>query len=90
MNIEFNEVFASFKKLNQEEKMKAIIDFIKKDIKALNQLNIDIGNNLDSKDIETISNISFDDKLDAIYKLLHILTEQFELFSEKISQEFYE
>ncbi len=90
MKVEFNEVFDTFKQLSENEKNKKIIDFIKNDIKAFQKLNTDIGNNLSGEDINKISNVSINNNLDAIYELLHILTEQMEMFSEKISQLFYE
>ena len=76
MKVEFNEVFDAFKNLSETEKKNAIIDFIKKDIKALQQMNND--------------NVNIENSLDAIYELLHIMTEQMEMFSEKISQDFFE
>ncbi len=90
MKIEFNEVFDAFKNLSESEKKNAIIEFIKNDIKALQQMNNDIGNNLSVEDINKISKVSIENSLDAIYELLHIMTEQIEMFSEKISQDFYE
>lgn len=57
---------------------------------ALQQMNNDIGNNLSAKDITEIGNVEIENSLDAIYELLHILTEQVEMFAEKISQDFYE
>ena len=90
MKTEFNEVFDAFKNLSESEKKNAIIEFIKNDIKALQQINNDIGNNLSAEDINKISKVSIENSLDAIYELLHIMTEQIEMFSEKISQEFYE
>ena len=90
MKIEFDEVFTAFKNLSDNEKKKAIIDFIKNDIKALQQINNDIGNNLSADDIDKISNVNIENSLDAIYELLHIMTEQIEMFSEKIANEFYD
>ncbi len=90
MKIEFNEVFDAFKDLSESEKKNAIIDFIKNDIKALQKMNNDIGNNLSAEDITKISKVSIENSLDAIYELLHIMTEQIEMFSEKISKDFYE
>ena len=90
MKVEFNEVFDAFKNLSETEKKNAIIDFIKKDIKALQQMNNDIGNNLSAEDIDKIGNVNIENSLDAIYELLHIMTEQMEMFSEKISQDFFE
>lgn len=90
MKIEFNEVFDAFKNLSESEKKNAIIEFIKNDIKALQQMNNDIGNNLSAEDINKISKVSIENSFDAIYELLHIMTEQIEMFSEKISQDFYE
>ena len=40
--------------------------------------------------LNAIINTDIDDKLDITYILLHILTEQIELFFDKISQDFYE
>ena len=90
MKVEFNEVFAAFKNLSEAEKKQAIVDFIKKDIKALQQMNNDIGNNLSAADIDKIGSVNIENSLDAIYELLHILTEQMEMFSEKVAQDFYE
>ena len=90
MKVEFNEVFDAFKNLSETEKKNAIIDFIKKDIKALQQMNNDIGNNLSAEDIDKIGNVNIENSLDAIYELLHIMTEQMEMFSEKIAQDFFE
>ena len=90
MNINFNEVFDAFKALDEKEKKQAIIDFLKNDIIALNKLNKDINNNLNTKDVDSIMNVSLGDQLDIIYELLHLLTEEIELFSEKISQDFFE
>ena len=90
MKVEFMEVFEAFKQLDENEKKKKIIDFLKNDIIALQKLNTDIGNNLGSNNINKINNSLIENDFDAIYELLHILTEQIEMFSEKISQEFYE
>ena len=78
------------KNLNDNEKKLAIIKFLKNDVMALQQMNNDIGNNLSSQDITEIGNVEIENSLDAIYELLHILTEQVEMFAEKISQDFYE
>ena len=53
-------------------------------------LSKEINNNLDSNDINVISNEPIDDHLDVIYQLLHIMTEQVEMFSQKIANEFFE
>ncbi len=90
MKVEFNEVFAAFKNLSEAEKKQAIVDFIKKDIKALQQMNNDIGNNLSAADIDKIGSVNIENSLDAIYELLHLMTEQMEMFSEKVAQDFYE
>ena len=90
MKVEFNEVFDAFKNLSETEKKQAIIDFIKNDIKALQQINNDIGNNLSAEDINKIGNVNIENSLDAIYELLHIMTEQIEMFSEKIAKDFYD
>ena len=90
MKPEFKEVFEAFKNLNDNEKKLAIIKFLKNDVMALQQMNNDIGNNLSAQDITEIGNVEIENSLDAIYELLHILTEQVEMFAEKISQDFYE
>ena len=53
-------------------------------------MNKEINNNLDSDDINKIANEPIEDYLDVIYQLLHIMTEQVEMFSEKVSKDFYE
>ena len=58
--------------------------------KIVKQINNDIVNNLSTENINKISNVSIENSLDAIYDLLHIMTEQLEMFSEKIANEFYE
>ena len=58
--------------------------------KIVKQINNDIVNNLSTENINKISNVSIENSLDAIYDLLHIMTEQLEMFSEKIADEFYE
>lgn len=90
MKIEFNEVYQSFKKLNDAEKIQAIVDYIKNNVSALNELNKSIGNDVNGEDINNIMNVQFNNKLDAIFMLLSLMTEQVEMFSEKVSLEFYE
>lgn len=90
MKTEFNEVYQSFKNLNDIEKIQAITDFIKNNVSALNELNKSIGNDVNAEDINNIMNVQFDNKLDAIFMLLSLMTEQVEMFSEKVSLEFYE
>ena len=90
MKLEFAELFNSYKNLSKSEKERAIIDFLKNDILSMQNMNKQINNNLNTQDLDAIINVDFDDKLDIIYKLLHVLTEQIELFSDKISQDFYE
>ena len=90
MKIEFNEVFDSFKKMNENDKKQAIIEFLKNNIVALKELNNGIGNTMNTNDINEITSVAFDDKLDVIYELIHLMTEQVELFSEKISSDFFE
>jgi hypothetical protein len=53
-------------------------------------MNKEIKNNLDSDDINKITNEPIEDHLDVIYQLLHIMTEQVEMFSEKIANDFFE
>ncbi len=88
--MEFNEVFEAYKQLNDNEKKHAIIEFLKKDILAMQKINNDIGNNLTADDLNKIGNVNIENNLDAIYELIHILTEQMEMFSEKIAIDFYE
>lgn len=90
MDITFEELFNSFKILNELEKKQAIIDFLKNDIIALQTINKDINNNLDSPDISAITKEPIEDHLDIIYQLLHIMTEQVEMFSEKVATDFYD
>lgn len=90
MKPEFAELFNSYKNLNDSEKKRAIIEFLENDILTMQNMNKEINNNLSTQDLNAIINADFEDKLDIIYKLLHVLTEQIELFSDKISQDFYE
>jgi len=90
MGVNFEEVFDAFKKLNENEKKQAIIEFLKNNIMSLQNLNSEINNNLDSTDINSITQEPIKDYLDVIYQLLHVMTEQVEMFSEKITNEFYE
>ena len=90
MKIEFNDVFDAFKNLDENEKKQVIIEFLKNNIMALKELNNGIGNIVNNKDIDNITNVSAKDRLDIIYELLHLMTEQIETFSEKISVEFFE
>lgn len=90
MEITFEEVFNDFKSLNDTEKKQVIVDFLKNNIASLQNLNSEIKNNLDSTDINLITKEPIEDYLDVIYQLLHIMTEQVEMFAEKVSNEFYE
>lgn len=90
MKIEFNDVFNAFKSLDENEKKQAIIEFLKNNIIALKELNIGVGNVANTKDIDNITNVSAGDRLDVIYELLHLMTEQIESFSEKVSVNFFE
>ena len=76
MKSEFEELFEAFQNLEAKDKEQAIINFLKDDIGALNEFNSLI--NVGSKDFDNISNTEIEDKLDVIYKLLHIFTEQVE------------
>lgn len=89
MKPEFKDLYETFKALNDEEKTDAIIDFIRNNINALSELNKGVGN-ASNEDIASIMNVQFDNKLDAIFILLSLMTEQVEMFSEKVSLEFYE
>ena len=90
MKIEFDDVFEAFKKLDEKEKKQAIIEFLKNNIMALKELNNGVGNIVNNKDIDNITNVSARDRLDVIYELLHLMTEQIESFSEKVSVDFFE
>lgn len=90
MKIEFNDVFDAFKNLDENEKKQAIIEFLKNNIMALKELNNGVGNIVNNKDIDNITNVFAKDRLDIIYELLHLMTEQIEAFSEKVSVEFFE
>ena len=90
MDVTFEELFEEFKQMDDQDKSKAIIDFLKGNIYALQNLNKQIGNDLDVKDINQITNGDSNDYLDVIYQLLHVMTEQVEMFSEKVANDFYE
>ena len=87
---EFDKLFSLYKELSDEEKEKAIIDFLKNNINNLNEINRQVNNDLSIKDISNITNVNSTEYLDIIYQLLHVMTEQVEMFTEKISNDFYE
>lgn len=76
----------SFRKLSEDEKKLAIEEFIENNIKALSNLNKNIGNNkpLSKTDIDN------DDELDTIYELLHVMTNELSSFAEYVENKFYE
>lgn len=86
----FNELFQSFKNLSEQEKKMELISFLKNDIISLQKINSDIGNLQGNQDIDNIASVNLEDELDIIYQLLHILTEQVEMFTEKVANDFYE
>ena len=90
MDITFEKLFSDFKKLGTTDKSKAIIEFLTGNIYALQNLKKEIGNNLESKDINLITSENIDDHLDIIYQLLHVMTEQMEMFTEKVANDFFE
>lgn len=90
MNITFEELFNDFKQLNEVEKKQAIIDFLKNNIVSIQNLNNQVNNNLDTTDLNLITKEPIEDHLDVIYQLLHLMTEQVEMFAEKVSKDFYE
>ena len=90
MNVTFEELFNEYKNLSEIEKKQAIIEFLKNNIILLQNINNDINNTIENKDINLITKEPIDDHLDVIYQLLHLMTEQVEMFTEKISKEFYE
>lgn len=87
---DFDKVFELYKALNDEEKEKAIIEFLKNNIYHLNEINKQINNDYSDEDISNITNAESTKYLDIIYQLLHVMTEQVEIFTEKVSNEFYE
>lgn len=90
MNVTFEELFNEYKNLSEIEKKQAIIEFLKNNIISLQNINNDINNTIENKNINLITKEPIDDHLDVIYQLLHLMTEQVEMFTEKISKEFYE
>ena len=90
MNVTFEELFNEYKNLSEIEKKQAIIEFLKNNIISLQNINNNINNTIENKDINLITKEPIDDYLDVIYQLLHLMTEQVEMFTEKISKEFYE
>jgi len=90
MKISFEELFNDFKNLNELEKKQAIIDFLKNNVMSMQELNNEINNNLNATDIDLIAKEPIEDHLDVIYQLLHLMTEQVEMFSEKIANDFFE
>lgn len=87
---DFDKVFELYKDLNDEEKEKAIIEFLKNNIYHLNEINKQINNDYSDEDISNITNAESTKYLDIIYQLLHVMTEQVEIFTEKVSNDFYE
>ena len=90
MKTEFNELFDSYKELNNDEKQIAIIEFLKENIKMMQALNKQINNDLPTADISNISKVESSEYLDMIYQLIHMMTEQVEMYTEKISNEYYD
>ncbi len=82
----FNEIFSAYKNLSDMEKQQAIIDFLKQNVVTLQYLNKNINNSLPIDDLNQISNVEASEYLDVIYQLLHLMTEQVEMYVEKISQ----
>lgn len=87
---EFEKVFNSYKKLTDDEKKQAIIEYLRNNINAMQTINKDINNDIESKSLELIIQEESNNDLDIIYKLLNVMTEQVEMFTEKISTDFYE
>lgn len=87
---EFEKVFNSYKKLTDDEKKQAIIEYLRNNINAMQTINKDINNDIESKNLELIIQEESNNDLDIIYKLLNVMTEQVEMFTEKISTDFYE
>ena len=87
---EFDKLFELYKGLNDEEKEKAIIEFLKNNIYHLNEINKRLNNDYSVEDISSITNAESTKYLDIIYQLLHVMTEQVEMFTEKVSNNFYE
>lgn len=87
---EFEKVFNSYKKLTDDEKKQAIIEYLRNNINAMQTINKDINNDIESKNLKLIIQEESNNDLDIIYKLLNVMTEQVEMFTEKISTDFYE
>ena len=90
MTDSFEKLFNAFKDLSEEEKIDAIIDYLKYDIDSLNSINRDIDNRDVFKNIENIVKEDSNNKLDLIYQLLHVMTEQVESFATKMADDFFE
>lgn len=92
---EFNRLVNSFKELETEDKMNAIIELLKTDVAVAQKLNSDIQNEhelLLNREILDVSknDKTLDDFLEAVYVYIHTLNDQYISFAEKISNEFYE
>ncbi len=90
MTESFDKLFSAFKNLSEEEKIDAIIEYLKYDINSLNSINRDIKNNEVFRNVEDIVKEESDTKLDLIYQLIHVVSEQVESFSKKIADDFFE
>ena len=90
MNIEYQNVIEKFKKLNEEEKIISIIEFINKTINSLHKINNDIDTSGNEHQIKDIEDEKESNNLVIIYEKLLQMVKEIEIFSDKISQEFYE
>lgn len=86
----FEKLFEAFKNLSDDEKVDAIIEYLKYDIDAVGQINRDINNSDVLGRVEKIIDEESGSKLDLIYQLLHVLNEQVEGFAQKIADDFFE
>lgn len=82
----YDELIASFKLLNDNEKKEAIIEFMRNTIKSMATINQNIGN---IREIPN-TNIENSNDLDTIYELLHVMAEETSSFAEHVENTFYE
>ena len=90
MTESFEKLFAAFKNLSDEEKIEAIIEYLKYDIDSLGEINRDIDNREVLGRIEKVIKEESENKYDLIYQLIHVLTEQVESFAKKIADDYFE
>ena len=90
MDITFKELFDSFKKLNESEKKEAIINFLNTNNELLQDINKEINDYIDLTQINLITKEPTLDDLDVIYKLIHVMVKQVEIFADKVATDYYD